>query len=367
MATPHVAGAAALISSVPANSSLTAYQLKQRILSGADPLNDPSRQTVTNGRLNAFNALDNDTTPPAAVILAATASNLTSVTLSWTATGDDGLAGTASSYDVRYSSTSPFSWASATPVVGEPSPQPSGSAETFTVSDLDPSTTYNFAVKVSGNVGNESLLSNVATESTATGTVVFGDDMESGPGDWTATGLWHRSTCRWDSFNTSWYHGLEEMVGVCTSYDSGNNSGSLTSSAIDLTSYTSALLTYSEWSQLEASTFYDRTKLEVSTNGTTLTSVFESHGTNNAWVKRTVDLDPYVGGTVYIRFRFDTIDSLFNNYEGWYVDDVRVLANPSAPDTTPPAAPTGLVATAGDGAVGLDWGTTPSRTWRVIT
>ena len=30
----------------------------------------------------------------------------------------------------------------------------------------------------------------------------------------------------------------------------------------------------------------------------------------------------------YLRFFFDTMDNLYNNFEGWYVDDVLVLAKP---------------------------------------
>jgi hypothetical protein len=45
-----------------------------------------------------------DTTPPAGVVnLAVTASTTTSVSLSWTAPGDDGGTGTATTYDLRYS------------------------------------------------------------------------------------------------------------------------------------------------------------------------------------------------------------------------------------------------------------------------
>ena len=49
-------------------------------------------------------ALEGDTTPPATVA-DLTPSNVTttSVTLTWTAPGDDGLTGTAASYDIRYS------------------------------------------------------------------------------------------------------------------------------------------------------------------------------------------------------------------------------------------------------------------------
>jgi len=329
MATPHVVGAAGLVwAQYP---GLSAAQVKQRILSGADYIGDKgsnsSKPTLTNGRLNVFNALENDTSPPAAVTnLAASGYGLASVTLTWTATGDDGLVGTASSYDIRYSTSliTDSNWATATQAVGEPSPQPSGSTETFTVTGLDPSTTHYLALKVRDN-GNESVLSNVSTASTTAGIIVFQDDMEGGTGAWTSTGLWHQSTQRSDSPGTAWYYGIE---GVWNYNTGGANSGTLTSGAISLAGATGAILTFPEWSQLESLAYYDRTRVQVSPNGTTWVTVFESHGTNNAWAKRTVDLTPYVGwGNIYLRLWFDTIDGIYNNYEGWYVDDVKVLVS----------------------------------------
>jgi hypothetical protein len=135
------------------------------------------------------------------------------------------------------------------------------------------------------------------------------------------------------------YYGQEPTPGVCTDYNTGvANSGTLTSPAISLAGATEAMLTFYEWSQVESIMSYDRTRVQVSTNGTTWTTVFESHGTNNAWVKRTVDLAPYVGGNVQVRFWFDSVDSVLNTYAGWYVDDVQVVVATASPppDTTEP-------------------------------
>ena len=74
--------------------------------------------------------------------------------------------------------------------------------------------------------------------------------------------------------------------------------------------------------------------MQASSDGVTWTTVFESHGTGTAWVQRTVDLSAFAGGDVYLRFWFDTIDGLINNFEGWYVDDVSVRAAGSAPAPT---------------------------------
>ena len=112
-----------------------------------------------------------DTTPPATVNnLAVSQASSNSVTLTWTAPGDDSDVGTASQYDIRYS-TSPITdanWDSATHT-GEPSPQPAGSTETFTVTGLSQATTYYFALKTADEVPNWSGISDVAVVTTGGG------------------------------------------------------------------------------------------------------------------------------------------------------------------------------------------------------
>ncbi len=44
----------------PPSSLLTPVQIKQRILTGIDPLTDESKSTATNGRLNVLNTLEED-------------------------------------------------------------------------------------------------------------------------------------------------------------------------------------------------------------------------------------------------------------------------------------------------------------------
>jgi len=74
------------------------------------------------------------------------------------------MSGTASSYDIRYS-TSPITeenWAQATQCEGEPRPQPAGSTESFTVTGLQPGVLYYFGLKATDDAGNTSDLSNIA-------------------------------------------------------------------------------------------------------------------------------------------------------------------------------------------------------------
>ncbi|MCX9085305.1 MAG: MBG domain-containing protein, partial [Candidatus Methanoperedens sp.] len=111
-----------------------------------------------------------DTIPPSAIIdLDVGGSTANTITLTWTAPGDDGSSGTATEYDIRYS-TSPINdgnWDSATPVTGEPAPGVAGTSESMVVTGLSSSTMYYFAMKTSDEVPNESGISNFVFVSTS--------------------------------------------------------------------------------------------------------------------------------------------------------------------------------------------------------
>jgi hypothetical protein len=113
-----------------------------------------------------------DTTPPATVTtLAAGTITATSVVLTWAAPGNDGDLGTASQYDIRYS-TSPITEANflaAAVVAGAPAPTVAGSSQSVTVTALSPATSYYFALRAADAIPNWSGLSNVA-HATTTGT-----------------------------------------------------------------------------------------------------------------------------------------------------------------------------------------------------
>lgn len=110
-----------------------------------------------------------DNTAPAAIAdLTVTGATGTSLSLRWTAPGDDGTTGTATSYDIRYSTSTITSsnWNNASQASGEPSPAAAGTVQTFTLSGLQGSRTYYLAIRTLDNGGNLSSLSNVATGST---------------------------------------------------------------------------------------------------------------------------------------------------------------------------------------------------------
>jgi chitodextrinase len=123
----------------------------------------PNWSAVSN---NATLATSNDATAPSAVAnLAVVLPTVNSVRLIWTAPGDDGATGTATSYDIRYSTSSitAGNFNSASQISNEPLPKASGQPESLLVTGLVANTTYYFAIKAADERTNWSAVSNVAS------------------------------------------------------------------------------------------------------------------------------------------------------------------------------------------------------------
>jgi len=167
MATPHVAGACAMVwGRFP---GMTYAQVKTRIMDFADPVPALAGRCITGARLNVFMAIaDPDSIAPGAVgDLATSNAGSTTMDLSWTETGDDGNVGRASRTELRYS-TAPLTegdFATGT-LVPTPNPQPAGTAAAASVSGLAYSTTFYFAIKAFDEFGNAGAISNIATGTT---------------------------------------------------------------------------------------------------------------------------------------------------------------------------------------------------------
>ena len=69
MATPHVSGGAALVMAAFPELNVDQDQVKDQILGGVDPIPSLQGITVTGGRLNAFNSLNNNTSSQVTEIL----------------------------------------------------------------------------------------------------------------------------------------------------------------------------------------------------------------------------------------------------------------------------------------------------------
>ncbi|MCC5934227.1 MAG: S8 family serine peptidase [Balneolales bacterium] len=168
MASPHVAGAAGLILSANPNAD---YQfIKERLMESVDQLPAYTNISISGGRLNAGEAVlvDDGIAPSPITDLSVAFTDASLVKLEWTATGASGSEGRAFSYDVRVS-TSPISegnFEDADQITGVQRPSDSGTSESFLVRNLNPGTTYYFAVRALDPFNNASDLSNVVSTTT---------------------------------------------------------------------------------------------------------------------------------------------------------------------------------------------------------
>lgn len=120
-----------------------------------------------------------DTIRPAAIAdLTARTTGTTTVALTWTSVGDDSLTGTASRYDVRYTTNLTPRWDAMSRTSGEPSPKEAGQPESFEVTGLAANKTYRFIVKSADKDDNPSAESNVAVATT----LASDDDLAWWPG-----------------------------------------------------------------------------------------------------------------------------------------------------------------------------------------
>ena len=105
MATPHVAGSAALL--LAQNPNLTVQQLKSLLIFNGDPVASLNGKTITGRRLSIANSMQtlagNDTTPPGTVTsFQINTQTGRSLNLGWISSGDDGAVGQASLYQVSF-------------------------------------------------------------------------------------------------------------------------------------------------------------------------------------------------------------------------------------------------------------------------
>jgi phosphodiesterase/alkaline phosphatase D-like protein len=109
-----------------------------------------------------------DVIRPAPIAMTITAQTDSTVTVQWTAVGDDSLTGTATSYDLRMSTSAitAANFASATALTGEPTPAAAGTIQSVTVRGLSRQVTYWFAIKAADDAANVSAISNVPSVTT---------------------------------------------------------------------------------------------------------------------------------------------------------------------------------------------------------
>ena len=97
------------------------------------------------------------------LVIGIATSRAASVTLHWSAPGDDSLTGRVARYDLRYSPDvlTPGNFSLAIPVVNLPVPGPPGFVESARIDALTNGQAYCFAIKSADDAGNWSVMSRV--------------------------------------------------------------------------------------------------------------------------------------------------------------------------------------------------------------
>ena len=145
-------------------------------------------------------------------------------------------------------------------------------------------------------------------------TVMY-ETFENALADWTTTGQW--------GLTTSEYHSPTHSLTDSPNGSYSNNVESYAQYAhrLDLSNLRSASVVYYTKYSLESS--YDFTYFEVSRDGQNWVALRSYTGTQNAWTVDTVDLNNYVGDSIYIRFHFSSDVSVTR--DGFYVDDIKLI------------------------------------------
>ena len=153
MATPHVAGAAALL--LAQNPNLSVSQLRSLLILNGDVESALVDKTLTGRRLNVANSFaalqENDTVAPGAVTnMRIDSQSGRSVNLRWTASGDDGVNGQASLYQLSFTDGGSHV---TTPLAGLV-PMPSGSGQIASLNIPFRHTSGSLSLQEFDNVGN---------------------------------------------------------------------------------------------------------------------------------------------------------------------------------------------------------------------
>lgn len=161
------------------------------------------------------------------------------------------------------------------------------------------------------------------------------EEFEGDVSSWTATGLWHAadsSTCAspalgYSSATHAFYYGQDASC----DYNTGvPNSGTLTSPIVVGIRSTSTL-TFQYLREVESypSFPFDVASVDVVTDSgsTTVWSLDSQDPSTAVWTSSgAISLSAFAGQKIRIRFRFDTVDAGFNDFIGWFVDDVVVTS-----------------------------------------
>lgn len=422
MATPHVAGAVALMHAAASIGFSSYYMLypdsaalvlKQMLLDGTDPIAALDGITVTGGRLNLFNSctaiseyvgMNPDepfiTLTGSGFSDAVTGNNdgmwgrgeSVEITVTLSNLGEDALNVAATLSSTHPSVTITDNLGSFGTIVNGGSGTNGTNVFVAEIAlDTPLETTIDFTLNVTADSGYTRELT--FSLDAAPKVAYYHEDCEAGAVEWThsvVTGTvdqWHLSTEQANSPTHSWKCGSNTTGNYANAMDAGLISPPLLVTAESELRFWHSM--DSELSGFYPDSAYDGGIVEVSVNGGAFTRITPNgnypktyrtlSGSGNpftgplpgipcyagtaAGAEAVFNLTAYADSTVQFRFRFSS--DAGGNREGWYVDDIRLYGAPEAAGA--PAAVTGLTITYDGANVSLYWlpSTTPGAVYNV--
>ncbi|HEY9076092.1 MAG TPA: peptidoglycan DD-metalloendopeptidase family protein [Anaerolineaceae bacterium] len=202
-------------------------------------------------------------------------------------------------------------------------------AMSFSVGSLPAAGTYSWKVIGRNTAGQTQTNLNFTVDSAtlpaaSTLNAPLTENFEASAGGWTGTGLWRRAQVSVGGRTTyAW------VFNNGTDYSDTNiRAGDLTSPPIAIP--TSGLtLRFAYYPNTEtANPQFDQRRVQISVDGGAFQDVyqFSDDPLDQVWLTSPfIDLSPYAGKTIRIRFHFNTIDRFYNrNLKGWFVDDITI-------------------------------------------
>ncbi len=172
-------------------------------------------------------------------------------------------------------------------------------------------------------------------------TLPFTDTLESLNPGWVATGQW-----QWVD-DASQARSAQHAWVFKTPTTSGTYAGSLTTPAIPVPPGESALEFYYRYQSEGAGTNWDQRVIQISQDGGPFADVLQlSDDPDFTWLRSArLDLTPYAGSTIRVRFGLQSLDDVNNSPLTWAIDDIVLSTGTSAacldtgePDDTPAQA-----------------------------
>ena len=185
----------------------------------------------------------------------------------------------------------------------------------------------------------------LAAATGASATVFLQEGFEAGAPGWEAYGqvegqelsLWHIDDYRVFSGD---YAAAYNTGAANYNYDVGWNFGILMSPWIDLSGTPTAYMDFKSWLETENQPLhlFDDAHVVVKPGSGNWVPLFPDIQwfKQGQWIDIRADLNPFAGyGPVRVGFYFDTVDHQYNDYEGWYVDNIRVHDDQCTPVPEP--------------------------------